>query len=143
MYGIVISRMYEVYTDTQTQTHVCVCMYIFTICINVRMLMCIDTYACVFACSGLQQHSMGVACVRACMCVHSPTRTHHWIGSNAHMHTHIHITSHHITPHHIASHHIQMVADDRLYLASELEKAGVDKPGDRIKIINTVSRMMQ
>jgi hypothetical protein len=38
---------------------------------------------------------------------------------------------------------MQMVGDDRLYLASELEKAGVDKPGDRIKILNTLSRIMQ
>jgi len=29
-----------------------------------------------------------------------------------------------------------MVADRDLYLASELEKAGVAQPGDRIKILN-------
>jgi len=29
-----------------------------------------------------------------------------------------------------------MSVDDRLYLASELQKAGVAQPGDRIKILN-------
>ena len=32
---------------------------------------------------------------------------------------------------------------DRRYLASKLEKAGIHKPGDRIRIHNTLSRRMQ
>ena len=33
---------------------------------------------------------------------------------------------------------LRMAADDRSYLASELEKSGITKPGDRIKILNAL-----
>jgi hypothetical protein len=33
---------------------------------------------------------------------------------------------------------LRMAADDRRYLASELEKAGISKPGDRVKIIKAL-----
>ena len=33
---------------------------------------------------------------------------------------------------------LRMAADDRRYLASELEKAGISKPGDRVKIVKAI-----